>query len=83
MCSGRAAYGVMMRRWSIQFADRLVAVVAVMVAVAAEMAQASAGADVTAAPLPSSALMGMALIGGVAAFARFPQHKRRRRKRRW
>ena len=36
--------------------------------------------QVTAAPLPGSAAMGLALIGGIAIFARFPssRHKRRR-----
>ena len=33
-----------------------------------------------AVPLPSAALMGLLLLGGIAAFARFPQHKRRRRR---
>lgn len=31
------------------------------------------------APLPGSAAMGIALIGGVAMFARFPSSRRKRR----
>ncbi len=33
-----------------------------------------------AIPLPGSALMGLALMGGFAAFARFPSSKRRRKR---
>ena len=47
------------------------------------MAMASDGAaQPVIAPLPSSALMGALLLGGIAAFARFPTHKQRRRRRR-
>jgi hypothetical protein len=33
------------------------------------------------APLPGSALMGLALMGGFAAFARFPSSRRKRKSR--
>lgn len=34
------------------------------------------------APLPGSAAMGLALIGGVAVFARFPSSRRKRPRKR-
>ena len=62
---------------------RLMPAVAVWLACVGEVALAADGAaDPVIAPLPSSALMGGILLGGLAAFARFPSHKKAHRRRR-
>lgn len=61
----------------VRYCAGVVAVVAMLPGVAA-----AAEPGVVMVPLPSSALMGVILIGGIAAFARFPTGKRHHRRKR-
>lgn len=55
---------------------------ATLMLTAAGPALAAAPPPPAAVPLPSSALMGAILLGGLAAFARFPTGKRHHRRHR-
>jgi hypothetical protein len=55
---------------------------ALLLCFVAPVSAAAPGAAPVAVPLPSSALMGLLIMGGAGAMARFPTHKRRRGRRR-